>query len=263
MADVAGTALGTAMEPAVRDDPGADARADLDHDDVVVAGGDPRAPLTEPQDVDVVVDPHGGPVALGEALPDRVAVPAGHDRRRDRPARPELDRPRYRDPDAPQPAGDRLGGRAERLEQRLDPLQARLRAGLDPGRLLVVAKDPPVERGQRDVDAGSSEIRHEDVARPRPGTRADAAAGHRSRAHVALHDEASVDELADPLGDDRPAEAGPVDELGAGARAHQADLVEHHDQGVEGLVGQGRPLAGPRVERSTFGESVRASVTPG
>ena len=45
VADVAGTPLGAAMEAAVGDDPGADAGADLDDDDVVVAGRDPRAPL--------------------------------------------------------------------------------------------------------------------------------------------------------------------------------------------------------------------------
>ena len=45
VADVAGTALGAAMEPAVADDPGADARADLDDDDVVVARGDTRSAI--------------------------------------------------------------------------------------------------------------------------------------------------------------------------------------------------------------------------
>ena len=43
---------------------------------------------------------------------------------------------------------------------------------------------------------------------------------------VALDDEAALDELADPLGDDRPAEAGPVDELGARPRSAEPDLVE-------------------------------------
>ena len=63
VADVAGTALRAAMEPAVGDDPGADAGPDLDDDDVVVADGDAGAPLPERQDVDVVVDPDRRPVA--------------------------------------------------------------------------------------------------------------------------------------------------------------------------------------------------------
>ena len=58
MADVAGAALGAAVEAPVRDDPGPDAGPDLHDDDVVVAGGDTRAPLAEREDVHVVVDPH-------------------------------------------------------------------------------------------------------------------------------------------------------------------------------------------------------------
>ncbi len=55
--DVAGAALRAAMQRAVGDDPGADARPDLEHDDVLVPFGDPEPPLAEGQDVDVVVDP--------------------------------------------------------------------------------------------------------------------------------------------------------------------------------------------------------------
>ena len=45
VADVAGTPLRAAMEVAVRDDPGPDARPDLDDDHVVVAGRDAGSPL--------------------------------------------------------------------------------------------------------------------------------------------------------------------------------------------------------------------------
>ena len=83
-------------------------------DDVVVAGGDARPPLAEGEDVDVVVDPDRRAVALGEPLADRIAVPAGHDRWRDRPPGPELDRAGDADPDPPQPARDVMG----RPEQR-------------------------------------------------------------------------------------------------------------------------------------------------
>ena len=63
VADVAGAALGAAMEAAVRDDPRADPGPDLDDDDVVVAGRDAGAPLAEREHVDVVVDPDGRAVA--------------------------------------------------------------------------------------------------------------------------------------------------------------------------------------------------------
>jgi hypothetical protein len=99
---------------------------DLHDDDVVVAGRDAGSPLPEGEEVDVVVDPDRGAVAGGQSLPDRVAVPAGHDRRRDRPARRELDGARHADPDPPQPAGHGVGRRDELVEQ----LSTRSRTGL-------------------------------------------------------------------------------------------------------------------------------------
>ena len=99
--DVSRAALRAPVEAPVRDDPGADARPDLDDDDVVVALRDPGPPLAEGEDVDVVVDPDRRAEPLREPLPDRVAVPARHDRRRDRPAGRELHGAGHRDADAP------------------------------------------------------------------------------------------------------------------------------------------------------------------
>jgi hypothetical protein len=98
------------MEASVGDDPGADPGSHLDDDDVVVSRRDPGPPLPEREEVDVVVDPDGCPIALREAVADGVAVPAGHDRRGDRPAGLELHRARHADADAPQAARDVLGG---------------------------------------------------------------------------------------------------------------------------------------------------------
>ena len=200
----------------------------------------PGAPLPERQQVHVVVHPDRGVVARGEPLADRVAVPAGHDRRRDRPPGLELDRPRHADADAPQPAGDAGGRPEQRLEQRVDPVEAGLRAGLDRRRLVVMAEDPPVERGDRHVDARRPEVRDEDVAgvgaerqlarRPAAGARSD----------VALGDEPAVHELPDPLRDDRPPQPGPRDQLGPRPRPAEPDLVEDGDQRVERLVGERR-----------------------
>ena len=63
---------------------------------------------------------------------------------------------------------------------------------------------------------------------------------------VALDDEPALDQLADALGDDRPAEAGPRDELGARARPPEPDLVEDDDERVERLVRQRAPRRGAR-----------------
>ena len=68
----------------------------------------------ERQQVDVVVDPDGGLVSGREPLADRVAVPARHDRRRDRPTRAELDGARDADADPPEPTRDVLGVRSRR-----------------------------------------------------------------------------------------------------------------------------------------------------
>ena len=209
VADVAGTPLRAAVEMAVRDDPGPDPRPDLDDDDVVVAGRDAGPPLPERQDVDVVVDPDRRAVAGGEPLADRVAVPAGHDRRRDRPAGLELDRARDADADPPQPAGQPLRRREQRVEQDVDAVQAALRSGLDPGRLVVVTEDPAVERRHRDVDARRAEVGDEDVAAVGPEGQLARRAAAGARPDVALGDEAALDQLADPLGDDRPTETGP------------------------------------------------------
>ena len=122
-----------------------------------------------------------------------------------RPAGPELHRARDADPDPPQVPRQAVRGPQQPLEQRLHPVEAGLRAGLDPGRLGVVAEDPAVEGGHGDVDAGRAEIGDEDV----PGVGAKRQLARRStagaRPDVTLGDEAALDQLADPLRDDAPA----------------------------------------------------------
>ena len=66
-------ALRAPVQAALDDDPGADARADLDEDDVLVLARDARAQLAERHHVHVVVDPDGD-VVVGEALAHRMAV---------------------------------------------------------------------------------------------------------------------------------------------------------------------------------------------
>ena len=213
----------------------------------VVAGGDARAPLPERQDVDVVVDPDRARRSGGEPLADRVAVPAGHDRRRDRPAGLELDRARARRCRSPTAGpGCRVVVRRSGSNSVVDAVEAGLRAGLDPGRLVVVAEDPAVERRHRDVDARRAEVGDEDVAGVGPERQLARRPAAGARPDVALDDQAALDQLADALGDDRPAEPGPLDELGARSRPPEADLVEDDDERVERLVGQ-RPRRGRAV----------------
>ena len=238
--DVAGRPLRAAVEPPVRDDPGADAGADLDDDDVVVAGGDARPPLAEREHVDVVVDPDRRVVAVREPLADRVAVPAGHDRRRDRPAGPELDRTGHADADAPQPPGQRRGVVASSWP---NSSSTRSSATSGPsamlGRLVVVAEDPAVERRHRDVDARSRRGRRPARGRRRRGTSAGAAAGRRcsgpGRPRRRARGRGARATRWATMPRLRPVR---VDEVAARPRAAQPDLVEDGDERVERLVGE-------------------------
>src|SRR5262249_60256142 len=63
-------------------------------------------------------------------------------------------------------------------------------------------------------------------------------AAARAGSDVALREQAALDELADALPDDRPAEAGPGHELRSGSRSTQPHLVEDDDQRVKRLVGE-------------------------
>ena len=138
-----------------------------------------------------------------------------------------------------------VGGRPqERVEQGVHPVEAVVRASLDACRLVVMSEDAAVKGGDRHVDAGRPEVGDEDVAavriegqlarRPPTGARPD----------IALADQPAIDQLADPLGDGRPTEPGPGDQLGARPRPAEADLVEDRHERVERLVGERPERAG-------------------
>ena len=217
VSDVARRALRAPVDSTVRDDPSTDAGADLDDDRAVVAHGDAGPPLAEGEDVDVVVDPDRGTVSVGQPLSDRVAVPTGHDRRRDGPPGAELHWPGDPDPDAPQPAGQvaRRGGQL--AEQLVDAGEAQLRPGGDVCGLVAVTQDPPVEVGDGDIDAGGPEVSDEEVARIGAKAHASWRSAPGARPRVALDHQAELDQLADPLRDDAAREAGPRDQLGTRA----------------------------------------------
>ena len=203
----------------------------------------PRAPLPEGQDVDVVVDPdRGARSAAAKRVADRVAVPAGHDRWRDRPAGLELDRARDARSRSPRGGrGWRWVVREQQVEELVDPVEADAR---------VRPRSGPARRGGRGSARRASSAATSMLVAPRSATRTcpasrperqlarRPAAG--ARADVTLDDQTALDELADPLRHDGPAETGPGDQLRARPRAPQADLVEDHDERVEGLVRQRR-----------------------
>ena len=96
-------------------------------------------------------------------------------------------------------------------------------------------EDPARQVGDRDVDARGAEIGDEQM--PSVGAEADGARGTAAgrRADSALGDEPVVGERCEPLPDQGAAEAGRLDELGAGAGAAAAHVVEHLDQARRAL----------------------------
>ena len=102
----------------------------------------------------------------------------------------------------------------------------------DPAKLQAWLKDqlgpaspvPPVPEGFRVVGGARADV----AGRPAAG----------AWTGLALGDEPAVDQLADALGDDRPRQPGPDDELGARPRPAEPDLIEDRDQRVERLLGE-------------------------
>ncbi len=145
----------------------------------------------------------GAPYRAAKRSRTRVAVPAGHDRRRDRAARRELDGPGHADADAPQAPRQAARAGAEALEQLVDAVEARR-----PGR----PRCRPARRDGRGSGRRASSAATSMLVAPRSATRTwpaprlerelarRPAAGARSQ--VALDDEPPVDELGDALGDD-------------------------------------------------------------
>ena len=130
--DVAGRPVGAAVHLAVEVDAAADAGADLDEQQVVDRVGHAAVPLADAHDVDVVVDHDRAAVLAGQQLAHRVAVPAGHDRRRHRYAVTEAHRPGHADAHRGEPLVRAVG--VELREDLVDLVQDLLRPGADVGR---------------------------------------------------------------------------------------------------------------------------------
>ena len=182
----------------------------------------------------------GAPNRRGEPLPDRVAVPAGHDRRRDRPPGRRTPRaPGTPSPDAPdrrRAAGARSAA-AGRTAPRPGPgsPRGRRRCPRAPCSGRGSGRRGPSGRRRCSSPRGP----RPGPARRRRGRRGGAAAGPPVLGPMSPSiGEPAVQQLLDPARDDRPAQPGPLDQVGARPRGAVADLVEDLDQGVEHLLGQ-------------------------
>ena len=225
VADVARRALGAAVDPALGDDPAADAGADLDEEQVVV-GAPGLVVLAQRHDVDVVVDERRRAEVVSEPTADAIAVPAGHDRRRHRRARGELDRAG----DADAGAADVVVRAAElgehRVERLLEPAQDGVRAVGDRDLLRGLGQHLAAEVRHRHARVRRAEVGGQDHARvavEREHLRRAAAGGNASagRDHQSLRKQ-----CIHPLGDGGSRQAGQRDEFGTRAGLAVADQAQ-------------------------------------
>lgn len=156
--DVASAPLATAVQASTGDQPGSYSRADLDVEDVVVPASRPGAHLPERHQVHLVVHPHGSVEDAAEPVADGVAVPAGHDRRRDRASGGELDGTGQADPDAPDVGRTCLDLVEDLVEQRLDPAEHGVRAVGDVAGFVVELDYLAGQVGHADGQAGSPQL---------------------------------------------------------------------------------------------------------
>ena len=231
VADVAGGALGAAVDAAVGDHAAADAGADLDEEQVV--GVAPARPvLAERHDVDVVVDQHRRPIALLQVGGDAVAVPAGHDRRRHRRPGDELDRPRHADPDAAHVPALAAGLLQQAVERLLEPGEHDLRALRDRDVLARLGHHVAGQVGHGDTRVRRPEIRRQHDARVAVEGERPWRAPSARRARLGGHHESARQQRVDALGDGRAREPGQLDELRVRARTTVADEPQHRPRAV-------------------------------
>lgn len=171
--------------------------------------------LAEGHQVHVVVDEHRAAELLADRVPHREPVPARHDRRDDRHAVAEADRPGH--PDArPVHLGDQALV-AQLAEQVQRPLQHHGRALPDVAPLAHVPEDLQLAVGHRHVDRGGPDVEGDE---PQPRRQPDDPGpppAPRGRQPGALH-EAELDEPVQFDGQLGPRQPDDVAQLGARAR---------------------------------------------
>ena len=243
MTDVAGRSLGAALDVAVGNDAGPDPGPDLDEDDVFFAAGAALSARCAARAMMLtsLSTQTGASKRDREPFPDRIVVPAGHDRRGNRPCCREFDGPRHAEADAPREtrpgAAWTMVSSSKSVLDTLPSVKSGPRA-MSAGSSRRWSRTRPLRVGDGNVDAGRPEIGDQHVAGVRGEGQLAWRPAARARPGLALGHEPAVDQLADALGDDRPRQAGTDDELGARPRPAEPDLVEDRDQRVERLLGE-------------------------
>src|SRR5215208_610598 len=222
VADVPGGSLRTAVDQAPGHDPAADARTDLDEQQVVRVA--PMRPvLAQRHDVHVVVDEHGGVVAGREPARQGEAVPTRHDRRVDGLAGGERDRARHADADA----ADVRCGAVHLAQQLLEALAHEVEHRLRPGGDVHVERELGERRaGQiadRDARVGGAQVGGEHDARELVEGEDGRWPPARRAAAARLVDELVRQQRIDALGHRGAGQAGPPREVRTGDRLAVAD----------------------------------------
>ena len=249
MPDVAGGAASAAEHLASHDQTGADAGAHLDVEqrvDVV----EPRAPvLAEGHHVDVVVDEDRSGETPGEPAADVEIVPPGHDW--GRTGRPLV---KSTGPGTPSPVAQtasRSWPDAARSASKWASTSVSTSSGPSAiGKLDRTRRDAnAAEVGDRERAVGGAEVGTEDHPGPRVEREPSrwSTSGGGSRLH---HDELVMHQLFEALSQRRAAEAGDLDQLGAGRGAPRADVLEH-------LPGGGG--CEPRLADTSFGHGAHSN----
>ena len=207
--------------------PGADPGGDLDEDHVREVRP-VAAMLAERHRVDVALQQRRRAEARGQPVGDRVAVPAGHDRRVDRAPGGDLDRPRDADRRA-EHVGPRVPGLGQQLvEGALDPARAPRparrrsaaapRARPAPRRARSQTASRPCRAPRSAASTTPTRSLKVSAAGPAPAAR---------RAGLGLLDQQRRGEQdADALHDRRAREPGDVHDVGARDGAPFADQLQ-------------------------------------
>jgi hypothetical protein len=223
-----GPASSMRMCLAAQDDPAADARADLDEEEVVDAAGGPCVELAERHDVHVVVDHDGRAEGGREGVADGEAVPARHDRRHHGGTLALAHRARDADADTVQllrgAVGAQLGDEVHRL------LEHDLGASPHVGWDALVGEQAHLAVRDRDVDGSGPDVDADEAQGPREPDEVGATPSAGLRETLSL-DQAEFGEPVEFDGDlglrepDCLAELGPRCLATVAEQAQQASLV--------------------------------------
>ncbi len=228
---------------------------DLDDQHVLHRSAD--AHLAQRHHVHVVVDEHRAVVAA-ERAGDRVVVPARHDRRVRRAPGRELHGPGHADAHRPH-VGRRQPGLGEHLlGQPVDLGEHRAGALGDVDRVPHRGEDLRGQVGDRDVDAGHTQVDGEHAARAAVELQQGGWASTGAPPPAALLEEVGRDELVDPGTHGVPRGSGERDQVRPAPRAarpHMAQQRAGRGRCVRHAVIVTRAAKGPGRPRTTVAPS--------